>query len=83
VAPEKVIGRLPLMNAVLKEVMRIRLTRSIGMERVVPEGGRMVAGVFLPGGSLVSMPIAAIHHDGCIYEASSLPPFSLVTLTPS
>ena len=50
VAPEKVIGRLPLMNAVLKEVMRIRLTSSTGIERVVPEGGRMVAGVFFARG---------------------------------
>jgi benzoate 4-monooxygenase len=79
VAPEEVAGRLPLLNAVLKEVMRIRPTSSTGMERVVPEGGRMVAGVFLPGGSLVSVPIAAIHHDESIYEVSSLffPPFHL------
>jgi len=52
----------------LKEVMRIRPTSSTGMERVVPEGGRTVAGVFLPGGSLVSVPIVAIHHDASIYE---------------
>jgi len=68
VAPEEIAGRLPLLNAVLKEVMRIRPTSSTGMERVVPEGGRMVAGVFLPGCSLVSVPIAAIHHDGSIFE---------------
>lgn len=83
VAPEEVAGRLPLMNAVLKEVMRIRPTSSTGMERVVPEGGRMVAGVFLPGGSLVSVPIAAIHHDGSIYEASSLSTFPPSPPTPS
>lgn len=71
VASEKVVERLPLLNAVLKEVMRIRPTSSTGLERVVPEGGRMVAGVFLPGGTLVSVPIVAIHHDGSVYEVSS------------
>jgi benzoate 4-monooxygenase len=72
VANEGVAGRLPMLNAVLKEVMRIRPTTSTGLERVVPEGGRMVAGVFLPGGTLVSVPIMAIHHDGSVYEVSSL-----------
>lgn len=70
VASEDVAGKLPLLNAVLKEVMRIRPTSSTGLERVVPEGGRMVAGVFLPGGCLVSVPIVAIHHDGDIFEVN-------------
>ncbi|KAE9365924.1 cytochrome P450 [Stipitochalara longipes BDJ] len=68
VANEQVASRLPLLNAVLKEVMRIRPTSSTGLERAVPEGGRMVAGVFLPGGTLVSVPIVAIHHDESVYE---------------
>jgi benzoate 4-monooxygenase len=71
VADEGVVGKLPLLNAVLKEVMRIRPTTSTGLERVVPEGGRMVAGIFLPSGTLVSVPIVAIHHDGSVYEVSS------------
>jgi benzoate 4-monooxygenase len=73
VASEQVVARLPLLHAVLKEVMRIRPTSSTGLERVVPEGGRMVAGVFLPGGTLVSVPIVAIHHDGSVYEVSFVP----------
>jgi benzoate 4-monooxygenase len=71
VASEKVVEKLPLLNAALKEVMRIRPTSSTGLERVVPEGGRVVAGVFLPGGTLVSVPTVAIHHDPSIYEVSS------------
>jgi benzoate 4-monooxygenase len=72
VANEQVVGRLPLLNAVLKEVLRIRPTSSTGLERVVPEGGRMVAGVFLPAGTLVSVPIVAIHHDRSVYEVNAL-----------
>lgn len=79
VASEGVVGRLPLLNAVLKEVMRIRPTSSTGLERVVPEGGRMVAGVSLPAGTLVSVPIVAIHHDSTIYEAGAPPNFNVQT----
>ena len=71
VAPEEAAGRLPLLNAVLKEVMRFRPTSSTGLERVVPEGGKMVGGIFLPGGSLVSVPLVAIHHNSAIYEVNS------------
>jgi benzoate 4-monooxygenase len=74
VAPEEDAGRLALLNAVLKEVMRIRPISSTGLERVVPEDGRMVAGVFLPGGSLVSVPIVSIHHNSNVYEVTSLSP---------
>jgi benzoate 4-monooxygenase len=71
VANVGVVGRLPLLNAVLKEVLRIRPTTAQGLERVVPEGGRVVAGVLLPAGTLVGVPIIAIQHDSRVYEVSS------------
>jgi benzoate 4-monooxygenase len=74
VAPEDVAERLPLLSAAVKEAMRIRPVNSTGPERVVPDGGRMIGGMFLPGGSLVSVPSVAIHHDDSIYEASPLSP---------
>lgn len=72
VASEEIAGKLPLLNAVLKEVMRIRPTSSTGLERVIPPGGKTVAGVFLPGGYLVSMPTVAIHHNSNIYKVGAL-----------
>ncbi|KAG4413069.1 hypothetical protein IFR04_013791 [Cadophora malorum] len=63
VASEEVAGKLPLLNASIKEVMRLRPTSSTGLERVVPQGGRDVAGTFLPAGYLVSVPTVAIHHN--------------------
>lgn len=41
---------LPLLNAALKEVMRVRPTSSTGLERVVPKGGKRIAGVWFPAG---------------------------------
>jgi benzoate 4-monooxygenase len=70
VAPDEVVSRLPLLNATLKEVMRFRPTSSTGLERVVPEGGRIIGDVFFPPGCLVSVPIVAIHHNGTIFEVS-------------
>ncbi len=78
VASEEVAEKLPLLNAVIKEAMRIRPATSTGLERVVPEGGRIVGDIFLPGGSLVSVPIVVIHNDGSIYEANILSSILLV-----
>jgi len=70
VASEEVAGKLSLLNASIKEVMRLRPTSSTGLERVVPQGGRDVAGTFLPAGYLVSVPTVAIHHNHQIFSVS-------------
>jgi benzoate 4-monooxygenase len=70
VAPDEEASRLPLLNATLKEVMRFQPTSSTGLERVVPEGGRIIEDVFYPPGCLVSVPIIAIHQNETIFEVS-------------
>ena len=50
VAPDRISGTLPLLNATLKEVMRIRPTSATGLERVTPSGGRTISGKFIPEG---------------------------------
>jgi benzoate 4-monooxygenase len=78
VAPEEISGRLPLLNAVLKEVMRFRPTSSTGLERVIPAGGRMLAGKYLPAGYLVSLPTVTIHHNADIFHVSLFYPEGLL-----
>jgi benzoate 4-monooxygenase len=70
VAADAIAGKLPLLNATLKEVMRLRPTSSAGLERVIPEGGKTIAGAFVPGGYLISVPIVAIHHNPAVYRVS-------------
>lgn len=41
---------MPFLNAVMREVMRVRPTSSTGLERVTPLGGKVIAGTFIPGG---------------------------------
>lgn len=62
---------LPLLNAALKEVMRMRPTSSTGLERVVPKGGKRVAGKWFPAG-VRSIPIPPyMHHTDKICRSSS------------
>jgi benzoate 4-monooxygenase len=51
---DRVLQNLPLLNATLREVMRIRPTSATGLERVVPKGGKSITGVYFPAG--VSLP---------------------------
>lgn len=50
VASFKDVEGLPVLNAILRETMRIRPTSATGLERVTPAGGAIVAGRFIPEG---------------------------------
>jgi benzoate 4-monooxygenase len=50
VAPDSVVKSLPLLNAMLKETMRLKPTSSVGLERKVPAGGQEIAGKFFAAG---------------------------------
>ncbi|PWY64781.1 cytochrome P450 [Aspergillus sclerotioniger CBS 115572] len=54
---------LPYLDAVLSEGMRLCPTIPDGMRRLVPEGGAVVAGEFLPGGTTVSVCQWASYRD--------------------
>jgi benzoate 4-monooxygenase len=70
VAPEGIAGKPPYLNATLREVMRLRPTSSTGLERLIPEGGKIIVGTFVPGGSLVSVPTVTIHLNPDMYHVS-------------
>ena len=48
VASDKLVGKPLLLNAVIKETLRLRPTSSTGLERITPAGGRNITGNFYP-----------------------------------
>lgn len=61
------VNRLPYLDAVLKESMRIIPIASWGLDRIVPPGGAMISGTYLPGGVVVGCSIDAVHLDEDVY----------------
>ncbi|CAG9994324.1 unnamed protein product [Clonostachys byssicola] len=65
------VYKLPYLEAVLKESMRIFPIASWGLDRIVPEGGVTLAGTFIPAGTVVACQIDAIHRDTEVYGLDS------------
>ena len=57
------IGNLPYMLACLNESLRMYPPLPSGLPRVVPAGGTVLAGKFVPAGTVVSVWQWAINHD--------------------
>ncbi|KAH8430788.1 cytochrome P450 [Aspergillus melleus] len=56
-------ARLPYLNAVLEETMRMFPPSPVGPPRVSPVGGETVDGMFVPEGVYVAADVWTIHHD--------------------
>ncbi|KAF9460031.1 cytochrome P450 monooxygenase [Collybia nuda] len=61
------VKRLPYLDACINEALRIHSTSSLGLPRVVPEGGLTVLGQFFPEGTVLSVPSYSIHRDTTIW----------------
>ena len=57
------IKRLPYLEAVINEALRVHTTLGVGLPREVPEGGLTVYGLFFPEGTVLSVPTYTIHRD--------------------
>ena len=57
------VKRLPYLQAVIDEALRIHATSGIGLPRLVPQGGMTVCGKFFPEGTVLSVPTYTIHRD--------------------
>lgn len=65
------VNKMPYLDAVLKEAMRILPIASWGLDRVVPPAGAQISGQFIPGGTIVGCQIDAIHQDTEVYGKDS------------
>ncbi|RYP64512.1 hypothetical protein DL769_006650 [Monosporascus sp. CRB-8-3] len=61
------VNKLPYLNAVIKESMRVFPTVTWPMERLVPAGGVTIAGMFFPEGVSVGCLPSAIHRNVKIF----------------
>ncbi|EME88834.1 uncharacterized protein MYCFIDRAFT_185345 [Pseudocercospora fijiensis CIRAD86] len=59
---EENLIKLPLLNGVITETLRIRPPVGQGLPRIVPDGGADFEGHFVPGGTTVAIPAYAMHH---------------------
>lgn len=63
----KEVYLLPYLEAVVKETMRYFPPFAFGIDRVVPAGGTVIAGVPLPAGAEVGAQVESLHRDYCIF----------------
>ncbi|KAI0202517.1 cytochrome P450 [Astrocystis sublimbata] len=61
------VGKLPYLNAVVRETMRVYTAITFPMERLVPEGGAEIAGTYFPAGTSVGCLPAAVHANKRVY----------------
>lgn len=57
------VKRLPYLEAVINEALRVHSTSSIGLPRIAPEGGLTIRGIHFPQGAVLSVPSYTIHRD--------------------
>ncbi|KAI0646535.1 cytochrome P450 monooxygenase pc-bph [Trametes meyenii] len=61
------VKRLPYLQAVIDEALRIHATSGIGLPRIVPAGGLEVCGQWFPEGAILSVPTYTIHRDKAVW----------------
>ncbi|EOD50618.1 putative benzoate 4-monooxygenase cytochrome p450 protein [Neofusicoccum parvum UCRNP2] len=63
-----IVSRLPYLRACIEEALRLRPASSMGLPRVVPKGGREIAGHFIAEGVTVSVPTYTLLRNGDVFE---------------
>lgn len=61
------VRRLPFLEAVIKEAMRLFPVSQWGQDRVVPPGGATIAGHFVPEGTIVGCHVDSVHRNEGVF----------------
>lgn len=76
-------SKLPYLRACIEESLRVRPASSMGLPRIVPEGGRVIARKFVPGGVTVSVPTySLLRNDKVFVNAAQYDPDRWMTDDP-
>jgi cytochrome P450 len=62
------LANLPYLRAVIEESLRVRPASSMGLPRVVPKGGRWIAGQFIEEDVTVSVPTYTLLRDPIAFD---------------
>jgi len=65
------VARLPFLNAVIKETMRMCPILSRPMERIVPAGGITICGSYVPAGTTVGCAPLVMHRNTAVYGSDA------------
>jgi len=65
------VRRLPYLDAVINEGMRVHSTSGIGLPREVPTGGLTVCGRFFPEGTVLSVPTYTVHRNEGVWGSDA------------
>lgn len=68
------LSKLPYLRACIEESLRLRPASSLGLPRIVPAGGRMIAGRFIEEGVTVSVPTYTLLRDKVFDEPDRYKP---------
>ncbi|ROW03899.1 hypothetical protein VPNG_07309 [Cytospora leucostoma] len=64
------LKQLPYLSACVKESLRVTYGVLGALPRVVPAGGVVVRGYYIPAGTVIGMDSYSLHHDESIYPDS-------------
>ncbi|KAM0545794.1 hypothetical protein ACHAPJ_011218 [Fusarium lateritium] len=64
-------SQLTYLRACIEESLRVRPASSFGLPRIVPPGGRVIAGKFVPGGAVVSVPTYSLLCDEAVFDRAT------------
>lgn len=67
----KDVSKAQHLNGVIQEALRLHPAIPSGFPRLTPPEGITVSGTFIPGGTIVVLPVYAMQHDEVNYERAN------------